>query len=93
MSINKRVRVSYRYVRRGQTSLWDCVGKDTEETVPDDLWRETPVYVGEHDDKSEWIYVQVEQSVQSEDEEEAEDDAQDQADRFFQRRHPEATLT
>ena len=37
MSINKRVRVSYRYVRRGQTSLWDCVGKDTEETVPDDL--------------------------------------------------------
>ena len=56
------------------------------------LARDT-VYVGEHDDKSEWIYVQVEQSVQSEDEEEAEDDAQDQADRFFQRRHPEATLT
>lgn len=98
MSIHHRVRISFRYVRRGQTTLWDCVGRDIEETVPDDVWRETPVYVGEHNDKSEWIYVQIEQSVQSEDEmasclEEAEDDAQDQADQEFQRRHPEATLT
>ena len=97
MNIKKRVRISFRYVRRGQTTLWACVGRDVEENLPNDLWRETPAYVEEHNGSSEWIYVQVEKSIQPEDDkegwlEEAEDVARVQADQEFRRRHPGATL-
>ena len=96
MNIRKRYTLSFRYVRRGQTSLWDCTGY-VQEDPPDEQWRATPVYVGEHSEHLEWIYVQIERSVPPEDDlsawrDEAIDEAQDLADSELRRRHPGASL-
>ncbi|MGO9924554.1 MAG: hypothetical protein ACLQIB_58975 [Isosphaeraceae bacterium] len=95
-TIRKRYLISFLYEHRGQTSLWDGARFDVQEDPPDDQWRATSVYVGEHTERLEWIYVQIEKSVSSEDDlsawrDEAIDEAQELADAELQRRHDGAS--
>ena len=93
--VQRRLLISFRYERRGQTNLWDRTGFQVVDDPPGDQWRTSQVYVGEQSERLEWIYVQIESTILSEDDtalwkEEAVDEAQDLADSEFRRRHPGA---
>ncbi len=96
-TIRKRYLISFRYEQRGETSLWDSTRFDVQEDPPVEQWRATAVYLGEHTDRLEWIYVQIEKAVQPEADmsdwrEEAVDEAQSLADAELKRRHHGAIL-
>ena len=97
MQAKKKWIFSFRYTRRGTTSLWDRGKGDCREDPPDDSWRSPGAWLEEQTEKLEWIYVSVEKTIDTEDDiedwrEESLDEAEESADAEFQRRHPEAKL-
>jgi hypothetical protein len=71
MQAKKRWVFSFRYTRRGATSLWDRDRCDSREDPVGDSWRGPGAWVEEQTEKLERIYVSVEKTIDTEDDIEA----------------------
>ena len=83
---------SFRYTRRGQTTLWDRTGGTAIELKRETAWGGPGLQLGEHNERIEWIDVAIELTG-DEDLDEARAAAGERADAKFRRRHPPADLS
>lgn len=81
---------SFRFMRIGQTSLWQLDRAERGE-LPAPAWSKPGAFLGLHDEKCEWVGVHLE-SAESEDLDQQADEAESLAIANFRERHPTADL-